>query len=76
MANILIVQGEDNVFGVYMNEPIVRHEGSYFGSGESFLFKVDGNRHVSPYKWTGKNQYFALCESNFISFGGGYVFSH
>ncbi|ODN74653.1 hypothetical protein L202_06993 [Cryptococcus amylolentus CBS 6039] len=71
MANILIVQGEDNVFGVYMNEPIVRHEGSYFGSGESFLFKVDGNRHVSPYKWTGKNQYFALCESNFISFGGG-----
>jgi hypothetical protein len=23
------------------------------------------------YKWTGKNDYVALCEEGFISFGGG-----
>lgn len=30
---------------------------------------------VQVYKWTGKNDYFALCETDYISFGGGFVFS-
>jgi hypothetical protein len=25
------------------------------------------------FKWTGKNDYVALCDTEFISFGGGYV---
>jgi TLD len=29
--------------------------------------------HVEVFKWTGKNDYVALCEAAFISFGGGYV---
>ena len=41
----------------------------------SFLFKLvstEAGPRVFP--WTGKNQYFALCESGFISFGGGCVY--
>ncbi len=28
---------------------------------------------VQVFKWTGKNDYVALCEPEYISFGGGYV---
>lgn len=31
--------------------------------------KGESSPHVFP--WTGRNQYIALCETNFISFGGG-----
>jgi len=40
-----------------------------FANGR-FLFKVV-DEQVKVFKWTGKNQYFALCESGFVSFGGG-----
>lgn len=40
---------------------------SYF----SFLWKFKDTLHV--YKWTGKNDYVALCESEYLSFGGGQV---
>ncbi|WVQ81536.1 hypothetical protein IAT38_003660 [Cryptococcus sp. DSM 104549] len=71
-GNVLVARdGKGNRFGVYMSEPIVKREGTYYGSGESFLFKLSPDSHVQPFKWTGKNQYFALCESGFISFGGG-----
>lgn len=35
----------------------------------------DGERQgrLDMYKWTGRNEYVALCEPGFISFGGGYV---
>ena len=35
----------------------------------------DDADRLEIFKWTGRNQYFALCENTFISFGGGYVFS-
>ena len=38
---------------------------SYF----SFLWKFKDN--VRVYKWTGKNDYVALCEPEYLSFGGG-----
>ncbi len=28
---------------------------------------------MSVFKWTGKNDYVALCEPDYISFGGGCV---
>lgn len=38
-----------------------------------FLWKyVAGKFQV--FKWTGKNDYVALCEPGFLSFGGGYRF--
>lgn len=51
--------------------------GSYYGSGESFLWRLDkagkegGEDTVKVFKWTGKNEYVALCEADYISFGGG-----
>lgn len=83
-GSVLIIEdGHGDRFGAFMNEPIIRREGSFYGSGESyvekrqradtrFLFKAKGN---SPtlYRWTGKNQYFALCETALLSFGGGWV---
>ncbi|KAK6904580.1 hypothetical protein I203_105396 [Kwoniella mangroviensis CBS 8507] len=71
-GNLLVVRdGRGNRFGAYINESIVKREGTYYGTGESFLFKLDPVSGVQVYRWTGKNQYFALCESGFISFGGG-----
>ena len=35
-GNLLVVRdGSDQLFGVYLNENIQRHEGTYYGSGES-----------------------------------------
>lgn len=35
-GNILVIRdGHGNRFGTYMNEPIVKREGTYYGSGES-----------------------------------------
>ncbi|WWC64170.1 uncharacterized protein I303_106778 [Kwoniella dejecticola CBS 10117] len=71
-GNVLIVcDAHGNRFGVFMNECIAKREGTYYGSGESFLFKLNPLSEPQVFKWTGKNQYFALCEAGFISFGGG-----
>ena len=36
------------------------------------LFKLESRGSIiRAFRWTGKNQYFALCEAGFISFGGG-----
>lgn len=74
-GNLLIIRdAHDRRFGAYLNEGIKRVAGSYFGSGESWLFRLnddDNDKRPSVYKWTGRNDYFALCESDFISFGGG-----
>lgn len=49
----------------------------YVAWGVRFMWKVKdkGKPDVKVYKWTGKNDYVALCEPDYISFGGGCVFS-
>ena len=34
-----------------------------------------GKDRVRVFKWTGRNDYVALCEPDYISFGGGCAFS-
>ena len=41
------------------------------GDGVSFLWRKENT--FKAYRWTGKNDYVALCEPEYISFGGGYV---
>ncbi len=36
-----------------------------------FLWQKVGPDRVRVFKWTGKNDYVALCEPDYISFGGG-----
>lgn len=43
---------------------------SFFFFSHSFLWKAHGE-DVRVFKWTGKNDYVALCEPESISFGGG-----
>ncbi|EIW66885.1 hypothetical protein TREMEDRAFT_72262 [Tremella mesenterica DSM 1558] len=72
-TNLLLVRdGDNHVFGVYIAEHIQKKEGTYYGSGECFLFKFrDDDSAPCVFRWTGRNQYFALCETNYVSFGGG-----
>ncbi|KAI0328828.1 TLD-domain-containing protein [Cubamyces sp. BRFM 1775] len=69
---LLIVRDANNaVFGAWMGEGIHPSKGAYYGTGESFLWQLVGKDRVRVFKWTGKNDYVALCESDYISFGGG-----
>ncbi|KAJ1311147.1 hypothetical protein OPQ81_009648 [Rhizoctonia solani] len=68
---IAIRDSEGATFGVWCGDGVRKHDG-YAGTGESFLWtqRQDGGP-VKVFKWTGKNDYVRLCESDFISFGGG-----
>ncbi|KAF8121126.1 TLD-domain-containing protein [Boletus edulis] len=76
-GGLLVIQdANDAVFGAWMSEGIRLEKGGYYGSGESFLWRYhppcgEGQGQLDVYKWTGVNAYVALCESGFISFGGG-----
>lgn len=68
---------EDRIFGVWVGDGIKKSSSTstgrgYYGSGESFLWKEERDTAaVRVFKWTGQNDYVALCESDYISFGGG-----
>ncbi|KAG6827072.1 hypothetical protein H0H92_013325 [Tricholoma furcatifolium] len=70
---LVVVKDEGNgIFGVWMGKEGVhpsRGKG-YYGSGDSFLWKYLGGK-LKVFKWTGRNDYVALCEPQYISFGGG-----
>jgi len=95
---IAVRDTEDGVFGVWIGEAVRCAKGGYYGSGESFLWKITTGASDPPssptsetipeeeavtavaahptygvqiFRWTGANDYVALCEPDFISFGGG-----
>lgn len=40
-GNLLVVRdGSERLFGVYLNESIQKREGTYYGSGESYVSSV------------------------------------
>ncbi|KAI0270440.1 TLD-domain-containing protein [Gloeopeniophorella convolvens] len=69
-AVLIIRDAEGGCFGAWVADGIHEGHGSYSGSGESFLWKMHGDS-MKVFKWTGKNDYVALCEPESISFGGG-----
>ncbi|KAG6908494.1 hypothetical protein DXG01_004428 [Tephrocybe rancida] len=71
-ALVVVKDSGDGLFGAWMGKEGVRPSRGkgYYGSGESFLWKYIGGK-LQVYKWTGRNDYIALCEPGFISFGGG-----
>ncbi|KAK0484727.1 TLDc domain-containing protein, partial [Armillaria novae-zelandiae] len=61
----------DTIFGAFVSDGIRQSRGKgHYGSGESFLWRYSGNE-LSVFKWTGRNGYVALCEPDYMSFGGG-----
>ncbi|KAF9039852.1 TLDc domain-containing protein, partial [Panaeolus papilionaceus] len=70
---LVIKDSGDTVFGAWLGEGIrTRHlkGNSHFGGGESFLWKYSNSR-LQIFRCTGKNNYTALVEPQYISFGGG-----
>ncbi|PVF94937.1 TLD-domain-containing protein [Serendipita vermifera] len=85
-ALLVIRDALDGVFGAWIGEGLRTNlsGGGYFGGGDSFLWKAKSEipdpsqetdkgplPDVSVYKWTGRNEYVALCEPDFVSLGGG-----
>jgi len=76
-ALIVIQDSEEKLFGAWLGETIRPSKGVYYGSGESFLWKLTSNpedgigKRLRVFKWTGRNDYVALCEPGYLSFGGG-----
>ncbi|KAJ7750876.1 TLD-domain-containing protein [Mycena metata] len=71
---LVVIQDANNVlFGAWVVDGLRRStRGGYYGGGDSFLWRyVPSSGKFDVYKWTGKNEYVALCEDGFISFGGG-----
>ncbi|PBK81546.1 TLD-domain-containing protein [Armillaria gallica] len=70
-ALVVVKDDGDTVFGAFIADGIRQSRGrGYYGSGESFLWRYS-NTKLSVYKTTGRNDYIALCESDYLSFGGG-----
>ncbi|KZP32711.1 TLD-domain-containing protein [Athelia psychrophila] len=66
---VVVKDSGDTIFGVWIGEGLRVSKG-YYGSGESFLWRyVHGKLDV--FRWTGKNEYVAHCEPEYLSFGGG-----
>ncbi|KAJ1991488.1 oxidation resistance protein 1 [Coemansia sp. RSA 1358] len=74
---LAIKDGKGRVFGAYLNEPI-RLSPSFYGQGTCFLWKAfrstpQARRKdaVKHFKYTGGNEYFILCDPDFVAIGGG-----
>ncbi|KAJ7658497.1 TLD-domain-containing protein [Mycena rosella] len=72
-ALVVIQDAAGTLFGAWVADGLRRStRGGYYGGGESFLWRyLPSSGKFDVYKWTGKNEYVALCEAGFISFGGG-----
>ena len=67
----ILKDDHQDVFGGVVSCPL-RVSEHYYGTGESFMFRVDReSRKVSPYHWTGINTFFVKGDLDSISFGGG-----
>jgi hypothetical protein len=67
---LAIKDNDDHVFGAFVNERL-RAQSTYYGNGECFLWKQTDGGSLKAYPWTGKNDYMALTEAHYLSFGGG-----
>ncbi|KAF9523685.1 TLD-domain-containing protein [Crepidotus variabilis] len=64
------------LFGAWIADGLKPNKGKgYAGGGESFLWKYS-QKQLRVFKATGKNSYVALCEPDYISFGGGLSDGH
>jgi len=70
---IVVEDTRHHVFGCYATEPWERNVTNareYYGSGESFLFKIKPVAKI--FKWSKMNDYFMLSSKEFIAMGGGF----
>lgn len=68
---VIIVKDEtQKVFGAFLSEP-PRVSDGFFGNGESMLFTFDEQNKLTPYNWTGENNFFLKGSKISLAIGGG-----
>eukprot|EP01098_Paradermamoeba_levis_P007030 TRINITY_DN2924_c0_g1_i4.p1 TRINITY_DN2924_c0_g1~~TRINITY_DN2924_c0_g1_i4.p1 ORF type:complete len:265 (-),score=53.09 TRINITY_DN2924_c0_g1_i4:117-911(-) len=71
--SILVVQDAAGfVFGAFVSDRWKIQKKNYYGTGETFLFKLSPSFKHFP--WTQVNDYFLLVDSHSIAIGGGNKF--
>jgi hypothetical protein len=69
MSSIFLIQDSNGErFGAFASMDWHLQK-TYFGNGESFVFKVDP--YLQTYLWSGKNSFFQLLSPEFVAIGGG-----
>jgi len=67
-----ITTDNDEVFGAFIPEPFDPTIGNkYYGSGLSFIWKLNEQGNIDFYQAINSNQYFMLADNHFIAMGGG-----
>jgi len=66
---VVVEDSNHHIFGCYATDPWDKSSQEYYGSGESFLFKIKPICKV--FKWSKINDYFMYSSKDFISMGGG-----
>ena len=68
---ILVVQElNGNIFGAFASEEWHIDAKDYFGTGESFLYKID-EKGPAVFRWTGVNNSILNSNQDCITVGGG-----
>ncbi|KAF5340056.1 hypothetical protein D9611_012405 [Ephemerocybe angulata] len=63
---------EKSAFGAFIAEGMGRKAKGFYGGGDSFLWKYTAQPEaLQVFKPTGRNSYFAICDAEYIGFGGG-----
>jgi len=67
---LLVEDMEGEVFGAYLSEAWSRQKG-FYGTGETFLFKVRPIDRRGSWTWTEKNNFFMYSTDDAIAIGSG-----
>ncbi|KAJ2083863.1 oxidation resistance protein 1 [Coemansia sp. RSA 988] len=74
---LAIKDNNGRVFGAFLNETL-RLSPTFYGQGTSFLWKAFRSSPESRkkdavrcFRYTGENEYFILCDPDFVAIGGG-----
>ncbi len=66
---LVVLDTQGNIFGGYLSDSLDYHNG-YYGTGETFLFKVDAKQtSVVIFSATLENLMFLHCSSEGLGFG-------
>ncbi|KAG4100029.1 TLD-domain-containing protein [Neocallimastix lanati (nom. inval.)] len=67
-----ITTENDEVFGAFTSEPFDPSiSNRYYGSGLSFIWKLNEHGNIDFFQAINSNQYYMLADNHFIAMGGG-----
>jgi len=67
-----ITTENDEVFGAFTSEPFdPTVSNRYYGSGLSFIWKLNEHGNIDFFQAINSNQYYMLADNHFIAMGGG-----